>query len=139
MNAQSALSLYITWPSRLGIGLTPQPGSRNCVEGFLLGLPFASLYTRLFNLLFHLIWMTLEHWIYRTVRRTVAWKHSYITSSHFWDFWTPLSSVSMFLVLRISKRWHLKMWFHFQNIEKVFTNNFSHNCSAKFKYYSYFF
>ena len=33
--------------------------------------------------------------------------HSYITSSHFWDFWTPLPSyVSMFLVLRISKNWH---------------------------------
>ena len=28
------------------------------------GLPFALLYTRLFNLLFHLIWMTLEHWIF---------------------------------------------------------------------------
>ena len=33
--------------------------------------------------------------------------HSYITSSHFWDFWTPLPPyVSMFLVLRISKNWH---------------------------------
>ena len=30
--------------------------------------------------------------------------HSYITSSHFWDFWTP-PYVSMFLVLRISKNW----------------------------------
>ena len=28
--------------------------------------------------------------------------HSYITSSLFWDFWTPLP-VSMFLVLRVSK------------------------------------
>ena len=35
------------------------------------------------------------------------WDHSYITSSHFWDFWTPLHPyVSMFLVLRISKNWH---------------------------------
>ena len=33
--------------------------------------------------------------------------HSYITSSHFWDFWTPLPPyVSMFLVLRISKNWY---------------------------------
>ena len=33
--------------------------------------------------------------------------HSYITSSQFWDFLTPLPSyVSMFLVLRISKNWH---------------------------------
>ena len=33
--------------------------------------------------------------------------HSYITSSHFWDFWTSLPPyVSMFLVLRISKNWH---------------------------------
>ena len=32
--------------------------------------------------------------------------HSYITSSHFLDFWTPLPPyVSMFLVLRISKNW----------------------------------
>ena len=33
--------------------------------------------------------------------------HSYITSLHFCDFWTPLPPyVSMFLVLRISKNWH---------------------------------
>ena len=33
--------------------------------------------------------------------------HSYITSSHFWDFWTPLPPyVSMFLVLKIIKNWH---------------------------------
>ena len=33
--------------------------------------------------------------------------HSYITSSQFWGFWTPLPPyVSMFLVLRISKNWH---------------------------------
>ena len=33
--------------------------------------------------------------------------HSYITSSHFWDFWTPLPPcVSMFLLLRIIKNWH---------------------------------
>ena len=33
--------------------------------------------------------------------------HSYITSAHFWDFWTPLPRyVSMFLVLRKSKNWH---------------------------------
>ena len=33
--------------------------------------------------------------------------HSYITSSHFWDLWTPLPPyVSMFLVLRISKNWN---------------------------------
>ena len=37
------------------------------------------------------------------------WDHSYITSSHFWDFWTPLPTyVSMFLVLRISKNWHFQ-------------------------------
>ena len=31
-----------------------------------------------------------------------TWYHSYITSSHFWAFWTPL----MFYVLKISKNYH---------------------------------
>ena len=42
-----------------------------------------------------------------TSKENVIGDHSYITSSHFWDFWTPLPPyVSMFLVLRISKNWH---------------------------------
>ena len=41
--------------------------------------------------------------IFKSYLVFVSWPrdHSYITSSHFWDF------CSMFLVLRISKNWHL--------------------------------
>ena len=45
--------------------------------------------------------------------------HSYIRSSHFWDFWTPSPPyVSMLLVLRISKTWHflIREEFNFEHI-----------------------
>ena len=44
---------------------------------------------------------------YRVLVNIYFRDHSYLTSSHFWDFWIPLPPyVSMFLVLRISKNWH---------------------------------
>ena len=40
-------------------------------------------------------------------KKTFCLGASYITSSHLWDFWTPLPPyVSMFLVLWIRKNWH---------------------------------
>ena len=68
--------------------------------------------------------------------------HSYITSSHFWDFGTPLPPyVSMFLVLRISKNWPFlnplppcKCWCNIWIVPKhtvtaAWFSSFDHDCA----------
>ena len=69
----------------------------NFILFYLLEYPYLYPSTTLF-----IIWVQGTYRILYLVRG-----HSYITSSHFSDFWTPLLPyVSMFLVLRISKNWH---------------------------------
>ena len=59
--------------------------------------------------------------------------YSYITSSHFWDFWTPLPPyVSMFLVLGISKNWHFNLT-HFRGSGRNYSNIFDPFSAMEFQ------